>query len=154
MDKETVGTVRSVATQWWLKVNTKPVRMGPLDGATFPHIIKVEYTVEGKTYTRRKWIGAGRPVPAVGSEVTVLYSSEKPGKGMILLSAGSRIDGTESPENTKKRLNMFYYSAAMFYLASIITFVAGNRNSMGFVWLLLGSVFLCLGSVNSINRKG
>jgi len=92
MDKETVGTVRSVATQWWLKVNTKPVRMGPLDGATFPHIIKVEYTVEGKTYTKRKWIGAGGPVPAVGSKVTVLYSSEKPGKGMILSWAGPRID--------------------------------------------------------------
>ena len=33
MDKETIGTVLSVAKQWWLKVNTKPVRMGALDGA-------------------------------------------------------------------------------------------------------------------------
>ena len=27
MDKDTVGTVISVAKQWWLKVNTKPVRI-------------------------------------------------------------------------------------------------------------------------------
>ena len=33
MNKETIGTVLSVAKQWWLKVNTKPVRMGALDGA-------------------------------------------------------------------------------------------------------------------------
>jgi hypothetical protein len=38
-------------------------------------------------------------------------------------------------------------------LASIINFIAGNDNSMGFVWLCLGSTFLCLGSVNSIKSK-
>ena len=42
MGKETIGTVLSVAKQWWLKVNTKPIRIGTLDGATFPHIIKVQ----------------------------------------------------------------------------------------------------------------
>ena len=84
MDKKTIGTVQSVAKQWWLKVNTKPVRMGTLDGATFPHIIKVQYVVDGNTYTKRKWIGAGIPVPAVGSELTVLYCSGKPGKAKIL----------------------------------------------------------------------
>ena len=84
MDQETTGTVLSVAKQWWLKVNTKPIRMGPLDGATFPHIIKVQYVVDGSTYTKRKWIGPGKDVPAVGSEVTVLYCSNKPGKAKIL----------------------------------------------------------------------
>ena len=84
MDQETIGTVLSVAKQWWLKVNTKPIRMGALDGATFPHIIKVEYEVDGKTYTKRKWIGAGKAVPAVGSKLTVIYSSDKPGKAKIL----------------------------------------------------------------------
>ena len=83
MDKETIGTVVSVAKQWWFKVNPKPVRMGPLDGATFPHIIKVQYAVDENTYTKRKWIGAGKAVPAVGSEVTVLYCSSKPGKAKI-----------------------------------------------------------------------
>ena len=84
MYKETTGTVVSVAKQWWFKVNTKPVRMGTLDGATFPHIIKVQYVVDGNAYTRRKWIGAGQTVPAVGSEVTVLYCSGRPGKAKIL----------------------------------------------------------------------
>ena len=84
MDQETLGTVRAVAKQWWLKVNTKPLRAGALDGATFPHILQVQYVVDGRTYTKRKWIGAGRAVPAVGSQLTVLYCSEKPGKAQIL----------------------------------------------------------------------
>ena len=84
MDKETIGIVLSVAKQWWLKINTKPVRMGTMDGATFPHIIKVQYVVDGNTYTKRKWIEAGKPVPAVGSKLTVLYSSNKPSKAKIL----------------------------------------------------------------------
>jgi hypothetical protein len=84
MDKETVGTVISVAKQWWLKVNTKPVRLSALDGATFPHIIKVQYIVDGSTYTKRKWLGAGHPVPALGSSLTVLYRADKPSKSIIL----------------------------------------------------------------------
>ena len=84
MDKETTGTVISVAKQWWLKVNTKPVRMHALDGATFPHIIKVQYVVGENKYTKRKWIRAGHPVPAVESTLTVLYCSDKPSKAKIL----------------------------------------------------------------------
>lgn len=84
MDKETMGTVLSVATQWWFKVNTKPLRTGALDGATFPHIIKVQYVVDGNTYIKRKWIGAGNAVPAVGSQQTVRYCSHKPSKAKIL----------------------------------------------------------------------
>ena len=84
MDKEITGTVVSVAKQLWLKINTKAVRMGPLDGAIFPHIIKVQYVVGENTYTKRKWIGAGKPVPAIGSKLTVLYSTDKPGKARVL----------------------------------------------------------------------
>ena len=87
MDKETIGTVISVQKQWWLKINTKPVRTGPLDGAIFPHIIKVQYTVNGKTYFKRKWIGANDSVPAAGSSVTVLYCEEKPGKAKVFADA-------------------------------------------------------------------
>ncbi len=83
-DKETVGTILSVSKQWWLKVNTKPVRTGTFDGATFPHIIKVQYVVDGKTYTKRKWIGADKSVPVVGSKLIVLYCSKKPSKAKIL----------------------------------------------------------------------
>lgn len=84
MDKETMGTVISVAKQWWLKINTKPIRMHALDGAIFPYIIKVKYSVDGKEYTKRKWIGAGRPAPAVGTALTVIYNAENPGKAKVL----------------------------------------------------------------------
>lgn len=84
MNKETMGTVISVSKQWWLKINTKPVRTHSLDGATFPHIIKVQYVVGENTYVKRKWIGAGKPVPAIGSNLTVRYCAENPRKATVL----------------------------------------------------------------------
>ena len=83
MEQETKGVVISAAKQWWLKVNTKPVRMHAMDGATFPHIITVTYSVGGNGYAKRKWIRAGRPVPPVGSAVRVLYREENPAKARI-----------------------------------------------------------------------
>ena len=82
--RETMGTVVSAARQWWLKVNTKPVRTGSLDGAVFPHIIKVTYTADGAAYSKRKWIGAGNPVPGIGTAVKVIYDEEKPSKAKIV----------------------------------------------------------------------
>ena len=84
MEKEVLGTVVSVSTQWWLKVNTKSVRKGPLDGATFPHIIKVQYTAGGTAYTRRKWVGASSRSPMEGEPVRVRYQEDKPSKAKIL----------------------------------------------------------------------
>ncbi len=83
MWKETMGTVISVDKQWWLKVNAKPVRLHPLDGAIFPHIIKVKYTVDGKDYVRRKWVNAGNRVPCEGSTVKVFYCESKPSKARV-----------------------------------------------------------------------
>ena len=54
MDKQTTGTVIAATKQWWMKVNRKPMRMHALDGAEFPYIIKIEYTVDGTAYTKRK----------------------------------------------------------------------------------------------------
>ena len=84
MDKQTSGTVIAASKQWWMKVNRKPIRTHALNGAEFPYIIKIEYTVDGKTYRKRKWINAGDPVPKVGSTVQVMYDSEKPSKAKIL----------------------------------------------------------------------
>ena len=84
MEQQTTGTVIAAAKQWWLKVNRKPIRKHALDGAEFPYIIKVEYIADGKTYTKRKWIHAGAPVPEVGSTVTVAYPAEQPSKGKIV----------------------------------------------------------------------
>jgi len=84
MEKETTAAVIAAKKQWWLKINTKPVRKHAFDGAIFPYIITVRYTVDGNTYTKRKWIPAGQPVPAVGSLVTVRYREEKPGRAKVL----------------------------------------------------------------------
>ena len=81
---ETMGIVISASRQWWLKVNTKSFRMGTIDGATFPYIIRIQYTVDGVDYTKRQWIGAGKPVPAVGSSVKLSYDNEKPSKAKML----------------------------------------------------------------------
>ena len=84
MDKQTEGIVVSVKKQWWLKINSKQLRTGPLDGATFPYIIKVKYTVDGNEYIKWKWISAGLPVPKAGSAVQVLYNSDKPSKAKVM----------------------------------------------------------------------
>ena len=81
---ETSGTAISASRQRWLKVNTKPVRMGTLDGATFPYVIKGRYTVDGIEYVGRQWIGAGRSVPAVGSCVRLTFEQGKPAKAKLL----------------------------------------------------------------------
>ena len=47
----------------------------------------------------------------------------------------------------KNNFKLLYFSAALFYIASVISFVTGNENSLGVMWLGLGSAFLCFGSV-------
>ena len=81
---EVTGTVISASRQWWLKVNTKPIRMGTMDGATFPYIIKIKYTVNGMDFIKKQWIGAGEPVPDVGSPVRLSYDENKPSKAKVL----------------------------------------------------------------------
>ena len=85
MEKETMGTVISVIKQWWLKVNRKPARVHAMDGAAFPHTIKVKYTIDGKDYICRKWIGAGNNVPDKGTTIKVIYCEDKPSKARIEL---------------------------------------------------------------------
>ena len=80
MENKTIGTILSVQKQWWLKVNTRPVRRNAFDGAVFPHIVQVKYTVDGVEYIRKKWLGAGFRCPAVNEKVTVIYRVDKPTK--------------------------------------------------------------------------
>ena len=82
--KKTIGTVVSVKKQWWLKINTKPIRAHAFDGAIFPHIVKVVYCVDGIKYYKKKWIRAALPVPTVNTEVTVAYDKERPSRGQVL----------------------------------------------------------------------
>ncbi len=83
MDKKTTGTVIAVTKQWWLKVNTKPIRHHALDGAAFPYVIKVQYTVDGKDYIKRKWLKAGSSIPHVGDSIEVIYCENKPSKAKV-----------------------------------------------------------------------
>ena len=78
MEKRTLGTIISVKKQWWLKVNTKSFRKGPLDGATFPHIVKVRYVVGGREIVKRKWLDAWVTAPSVDEKVTVIYREDHP----------------------------------------------------------------------------
>ena len=41
--------------------------------------------------------------------------------------------------------NLFYIASVLFFIASAIGFTSGNESSMAIVWLCLGSSFLCLG---------
>ena len=91
MEKTVMGTVVSAKKQWWLRINTKAIRLYSGDGAVYPYIIKVAYEAEGKQYTKRKWIRAGRAVPAIGDRVTVVYREAKPAK--------AKIDCTSTPSD-------------------------------------------------------
>ena len=79
-----MATVVSVKKRWWLKINTKPVRVHAFDGAIFPHIVKVAYCVDGIKYYKKKWIRAGLLVPAVNTEVTIAYDKERPSRSKVL----------------------------------------------------------------------
>jgi hypothetical protein len=82
---EITGKVIAVHKQWWLKINTKPIRKHALDGAIFPHVIKVQYQVDGKDYYKRKWISAGHPVPQVGDSVAITCYDDSPKMATIHL---------------------------------------------------------------------
>lgn len=84
LNKRAQGRVVKVSKQWWLKVNTKTIRRFALDGATFPHIIKVTYEIDGKEYTKRKWIHQSVSPPELDSTVTVAYSETNPKRAKIL----------------------------------------------------------------------
>lgn len=86
MEKETQGVVLSVKKQWWLKVNTKAIRKGPLDGATFPHIIGVKYSVDGVEFVKSKWLEASIAPPCEGDRITVVYKTENPKKIRLKIS--------------------------------------------------------------------
>lgn len=80
MENKTIGTILSVKKQWWLKVNTKPVRMHALDGAIFPHIVTVKYSAHGNEIIKKKWLKASVTAPSVNQQITVIYREDKPTK--------------------------------------------------------------------------
>lgn len=153
MDKETVGTVISVQKQWWLKINTKPVRTGPLDGAIFPHIIKAQYTVNGKTYFKRKWIDANDPVPAVGSSVTVLYCDENPGKAKIFTDASCPKEAVLM-KNQQEAENQTHYLPIGMCLGMSIGVAIGTAMDNLAIGMCVGmSLGVCLGALLDAKKR-
>ena len=75
MEKETTGVVVSVSS-----IPLLGIRLPFSDAFLCPHIMKVKYTVDGKDYHKRLWIGRDAPVPEVGSSLKVLYCTQKPTK--------------------------------------------------------------------------
>ena len=78
MENKTIGTILSVKKQWWIKINTKLVRAHALDGAAFPHIVTVKYTVNGTEIIKKKWLGASVTPPSVNDKVALIYRIDKP----------------------------------------------------------------------------
>ena len=83
--KQTQGTVTHVKTCWWLKVNTKAVRTGPMDGAQFPHIIHFSYIVAGQTYQGKRFVNWNKRCPTVGEKLTVYYENNEPANYAVIL---------------------------------------------------------------------
>lgn len=154
MDKETMGTVISVKKQWWLKINTKPVRTHALDGAIFPHIIKVQYTVDGKTYIKRKWIGANSQPPAEGSSVTVLYYGNNPNKANILTDASYQKDAILLKDKQESENQTHYMPIGMCLGMSVGTALGAATDNLALYMCIGLSVGMCIGVlIDAKNRK-
>lgn len=74
------GSVVMVSRCWWLKVNTKPVRRFPGDGAVYPHIVTFTYQVDNVSYTGKLFIPLRYRVPQKGETIPVYYDPGKPGR--------------------------------------------------------------------------
>ena len=154
MDKETMGTVISVKKQWWLKINTKPVRTHTLDGAIFPHIIKVQYTVDGKTYIKRKWIGANSQPPAEGSSVTVLYCGNNPNKANVLTDANYQKDAILLKDKQESENQTHYMPIGMCLGMSVGTALGAATDNLALYMCIGLSVGMCIGVlIDAKNRK-
>jgi len=79
------ATVTKVHTCWYIKVNTKAVRIGPMDGAAFPHVISFRYLADGVEYTGKRWVSWNLRCPCEGSQVTVCYDRERPERYAVML---------------------------------------------------------------------
>ena len=74
------GRIVKTNKLWWLKINKKNFRTTPLDGATFPYIVKIEYNVNDIKYEKSKLIYWGNESVNVGDEVIVTYDQSNPSK--------------------------------------------------------------------------
>ena len=69
---EVEGTIIKLKKIWWIKINTKAFRTSPLDGATFPYIITVKYTVNDTTYEKNKFVYLGDKEINIGNKIKII----------------------------------------------------------------------------------
>ena len=81
----TTGKILKVHKCWWLKVNKSSVRINVLDGALFPHLMTVSYSVNGKKYKKTKFIGLRENLIGIFGTVDVFYDKDKPSRCTIKL---------------------------------------------------------------------
>lgn len=72
------GTITEMKKHGWIKINTKPVRTHSLDGALFPYTVFFRYSVNGRDYEGRKFVGLNTNGLRVGGKITVYYDGENP----------------------------------------------------------------------------
>ena len=53
----------------------------------------------------------------------------------------------------KKTPTLYYVASLLFYLAAIISFAGGNRSFSPVMWIILGSLFICLGFLYAKKEK-
>lgn len=83
-EKQIIGKVIKIKKLWWLKINKKPIRVTPLDGAMFPLSLQVKYNVNGNEYIGKKIVSWNEKDIQVDQEVIVTYNVEKPQKIIAL----------------------------------------------------------------------
>ncbi len=81
----TGGVVTEQKTLWWIKINTKAVRFGPMDGALFPGFIRFAYTVEGIEYRGSRLVSPYVRCPVEGERIALHYDPDNPSKYALSL---------------------------------------------------------------------
>jgi ribosomal protein S8 len=72
------GRIIKINKLWWIKINKKKFRTAPLDGATFPYKVRIEYTVNDRKYERSKFIYWSNDSVNIGDSVIVTYEQNNP----------------------------------------------------------------------------
>ena len=72
------GKIIKINKLWWFKINQKNFRTTPLDGATFPYKVRIEYTVNDRKYERSRFIYWSNDSVNIGDSVIVTYEQNNP----------------------------------------------------------------------------
>ena len=77
------GCVTKVTVCYWLKINTKPIRSSAWDGSIYPHMVHFQYTVNGQSYSGKRYWPWRLSPPAVGDVIPDFYDPENAEKWAI-----------------------------------------------------------------------